>query len=148
MWQGKNPRPPAPNVPLRTSPPPSPSSLGPFSINVLNANNGFASPAIGTAPFTYQYANLWSRRSTWGGNAPPVFNDTVFIPAGTTVILDVSPPRLGLIVVQGNLVFDPNPEANIWLQVRIGQMIMCVDGYMPAFTHVCGWLHARIHTYA
>jgi len=36
-------------------------------------------------PCRYQYIDLWSRRTTWGGNAPPRQGDSVFIPGGNTV---------------------------------------------------------------
>ena len=78
--------------------------------------------------FTYQYVDLWSRRSTWGGNLPPVDGDSVYIPAGTNVMLDVSPPRLNLVVVEGNLVFDTSVNANIWLQVGAGLVLGSVLG--------------------
>ncbi len=32
--------------------------------------------------------------------------DTVVIPAGQTVLLDVSPPRLFLVLIEGTLIFD------------------------------------------
>ena len=104
----------------RTSAPPSLTALGPFRINVFNINNGFAS-----GEFSYQYANLWSRRSTWGGNLPPGEGDSAFIPPGTTVVMDVSPPRLSLLVIRGNLIFDQDPLANIWLQVRCLNLLLC-----------------------
>lgn len=103
-------------TPLRsTSAPPSPLPLNPLPIYVTNANYGYAAGS-----FTYQYVDLWSRRSTWGGNLPPIDGDSVYIPAGATVMLDVSPPRLYLLIVEGNLVFDSNVNANIWLQVSTG----------------------------
>ena len=73
--------------------------------------------------------DLWSRRSTWGGNLPPIDGDSVYIPAGTTVMLDVSPPRLYLLIVEGNLVFDSNANANIWLQV--GSALVCRRERLP-----------------
>lgn len=66
---------------------------------------------------TFLYADLWSSPTTWGGSAPPAgcgdFEhdrecvDSVIIPAGQVITLDVSPPRFFLILVQGTLVFDP-----------------------------------------
>lgn len=56
-------------------------------------------------------------RSTWGGDTPPIEGDTVFIQAGRSVLLDVSPPRLMLLIVQGNLIFD-REQPNLWLQAN------------------------------
>jgi hypothetical protein len=53
-----------------------------------------------TGSISYEYVDLWSRRTTWGGLEPPVFNDSVVIPAGTTVLLDVSPPRLYMLLIE------------------------------------------------
>ena len=65
--------------------------------------------ALGTAnassATTFQYINLWSDAQTWGGFGLPVEGDTVFIPPGQSVVMDVSPPRLYFLVVQGNLTF-------------------------------------------
>ncbi|KAK3258451.1 hypothetical protein CYMTET_32501, partial [Cymbomonas tetramitiformis] len=56
----------------------------------------------------FQYVDLWSRSSTWGGADPPAEGDSVYIPAGVTVLLDVSPPRLVALFVEGTLQFDDN----------------------------------------
>jgi len=53
----------------------------------------------------FRFADRWSARTTWGGMNPPVSGDSVVIPANETVLLDVSPPRLELLVVMGELVF-------------------------------------------
>eukprot|EP00955_Chlamydomonas_euryale_P108349 365843-Chlamydomonas_euryale.AAC.7 len=55
--------------------------------------------------------------------------DSVYIPADVTILLDVSPPPLVLLVVDGQLVFDTDPEADIQLQVRarlgLGRSVGC-----------------------
>lgn len=53
----------------------------------------------------FRFADRWSARTTWGGGDPPVSGDSVVIPENETVLLDVSPPRLELLVVMGELVF-------------------------------------------
>lgn len=72
---------------------------------------------------TYWYIDAWSARTTWGGGPPPTgcgawkddnqCKDTVIIPAGQTVLLDISPPRFYLILIEGTLIFD---RKNIHLQ--------------------------------
>lgn len=54
----------------------------------------------------FRYLDRWSERTTWAGEDPPVEGDTVVIPEGQAVLLDVSPPRLFLVVIQGELIFD------------------------------------------
>ena len=47
----------------------------------------------------------WSDPDTWGG-ALPQHGQTVTVPAGKTVVLDTSPPRLGGLQVDGTLLFE------------------------------------------
>ena len=52
------------------------------------------------------FADLWSSHTTWGGGIPPpVEGDSVWIQKGQSLLLDVSPPRLYMIIVQA-LEFD------------------------------------------
>jgi cell migration-inducing and hyaluronan-binding protein len=46
----------------------------------------------------------WSEGSTWGGPLPAA-GEVVTIPAGKTVVLDVSPPKLGGLQINGTLRF-------------------------------------------
>lgn len=75
--------------------------------------------SISNNPFTlckisgwvqYEYVDLWSRHTTWGGNPPPGPGDSVVIPAGTFVLLDISPPPLVAILIQGTLKFDDTQQ--------------------------------------
>lgn len=65
---------------------------------------------------TYQYIDLWSRNSTWGNAAPPGAGDSVLIPAGQTVLLDVSPPLLELLIIEGALIFDDTSPEEVHLE--------------------------------
>lgn len=71
---------------------------------------------------TYQYVDLWSRQTTWGGGPLPVDGDSIVIPAETTVLLDVAAelmPKLHTIILFGNLRFDNSTsEIDLHLQVR------------------------------
>ena len=58
----------------------------------------------------YLYVERWSEDNTWGGISPPREGDSVSIPAGQAVLLDISPPKLKAIIVEGALIFD---DANI-----------------------------------
>lgn len=68
----------------------------------------------------------WSSPAAWPGGHVPAAGDSVVIPAGTAISLDVSPPPLASLTVDGALVFD---EADLeltagWIMVagtfRIG----------------------------
>ncbi|MDH3606715.1 MAG: G8 domain-containing protein [Acidimicrobiia bacterium] len=56
-------------------------------------------------PGAYHNAPRWSDPATWGGQVP-VAGEVVTIPAGTSVLLDVSPPALGGLRINGTLAFD------------------------------------------
>ena len=87
---------------------PSPAPRGKVAVRVTVPGLGeaLAAPVPGGPPTEYEYVDLWSRSSTWGGAAPPVEGDSVHIPAGFNVLLDVSPPRLGAVMLEGDLTFD------------------------------------------
>lgn len=77
---------------------------GPQPVNLLVEGMG---RAVAPGPLVnYTYVDLWSRATTWGGSSPPVEGDTVLIPANTTILLDVSPPQLEAMVIEGTLIFD------------------------------------------
>lgn len=79
-------------------------------------------PAVGAspadqgppAPRVPADADRWSDPATWGGRVPATGED-VTIPSGRAVLLDVSPPALGHLVVDGELYVD---EADLVLQAR------------------------------
>jgi cell migration-inducing and hyaluronan-binding protein len=61
----------------------------------------------------------WSDPATWGGRLPE-FGESVVIPGGRRVLLDVSPPPLKSLQINGALIFD---ETNLnlladWIVVR------------------------------
>lgn len=61
----------------------------------------------------------WSDPSTWGG-AVPVEGAEVVIPAGKDVLLDVTPPALGSLTINGSLTFSPNADLALtsrWIMV-------------------------------
>ncbi len=49
---------------------------------------------------------LWSDPSTWPTGSVPAEGDLVSIPAGSSVLLDISPPALAGIEIDGTLIFD------------------------------------------
>ncbi|KAL6747058.1 hypothetical protein V8C86DRAFT_3034101 [Haematococcus lacustris] len=91
---------------------PMPRPNGPVPATIMRAGVGY----LMTRQITFEWADLWSRRSTWGGLDPPGPGDSVVIPTNTTVVLDQSTPQLYAVVVQGNLVWDELATSEVWLQ--------------------------------
>jgi len=57
---------------------------------------------------SYKYANYWSDLDTWSGEYLPTTGDSVSIPVGQTLIVDVtSTPVLKAVIVEGSLIFSP-----------------------------------------
>lgn len=71
-------------------------------------------------------ATKWSDPATWGGTVPAA-NGNVVIPQDKTVVLDVSPPPLAKLTVQGKLVF-----GDVDLALTAGSII--VNGALQAGT--------------
>lgn len=62
----------------------------------------------------------WSNSATWPGKTVPAAGSIAVIPAGTTVLMDVSPPALEGLDVSGTLIFDRQDLALTadWITVR------------------------------
>ena len=83
-------------------------------VNVYVPGKGNALPS--GDPVTYEYVDLWSSHFTWGGGPLPVEGDSVYIRSDQTVFLDISPPVLNLILIEGALVFQD--EQDLHLQAK------------------------------
>ena len=66
-------------------------------------------------------AMRWSDKATWPNRKVPAAGDRVVIDAGKEVILDVSPPALGGLTIDGKLSFADN--ADLELTTDTGQTI-------------------------
>ena len=66
-------------------------------------------------------SGVWSDSSTWSGGAVPRAGDIVTIGAGLDVVLDVSPPGLNGISLDGKLSFSNEADVELtteWIQLR------------------------------
>ncbi len=66
-------------------------------------------------------ATRWSDRATWPNKKVPVAGDKVDIASGKDVILDVSPPALGGLTINGKLSFADNADLELtteWIMVH------------------------------
>lgn len=72
--------------------------------------------ATSSGSSVFEYVDRWSSRFTWGGNALPHQGESVYIKSGQTVYLDISPPVLNLILIEGTLIFED--EQDLHLQAK------------------------------
>ncbi len=64
---------------------------------------------------------LWSNPATWPNNKVPAAGEQVTIDSGKDVVLDVSPPALGGITINGKLTFADNTDLELsteWIMVH------------------------------
>lgn len=88
--------------------------MGPQPFVVMTSDSQFSLALPANYSISYEYIDLWSSRTTWGGSIDniPIEGDSVFIPSGNRVLLDVSPPQLVAIFLEGELIFD-NEEVSM-----------------------------------
>jgi hypothetical protein len=76
-----------------------------------------------TVNCTNSSSRLWSTSSGWKSGRVPQAGDNVTIPSGDVVVLDIDPPQLLYILVQGRLIFDQNSNRVLqasYIEVRGG----------------------------
>eukprot|EP00742_Colponemidia_sp_Colp-10_P000666 GILJ01000725.1.p1 GENE.GILJ01000725.1~~GILJ01000725.1.p1 ORF type:complete len:5003 (-),score=847.36 GILJ01000725.1:252-15260(-) len=84
------------------------STVQPVTVTV--AGRGYAV----TNGSTFEYIDLWSSSYSWGNGPLPVAGDSVYIGANQTMLLDVSPPPLVLILIEGGtLIFDDSLDLSL-----------------------------------
>lgn len=56
---------------------------------------------------------MWSHTETWGGEFAPVEGESIYIPKGLNLMVDVdSSPILNAVIVEGELIFAPSSDPN------------------------------------
>src|SRR5678816_4414322 len=90
-------------------------------------------------------ATRWSDRATWPDKKVPRAGDKVTIAAGKEVILDVSPPALGGVTINGKLTFADNADLELtteWVMVH-GELAIGTEA-VP-YKHTVSYTHLRAH---
>lgn len=79
----------------------------PISVNVtIGGVNGTGTALVDTDVVYFRYLDRWSALTTWKWQEPPMEGDSVYIPPGQSILVDMSPPRLFLVLNQGEMIFD------------------------------------------
>jgi hypothetical protein len=61
----------------------------------------------------FTYVNAWSSDVTWGGEFAPLEGESVYVPKGLNLLVDVdSTPVLNAVIVEGSLIFAPEVDSN------------------------------------
>src|SRR5512137_1107462 len=92
-------------------------TVQPLLLGVL----AFAFPLVSVYAAPAAKATRWSDRATWPNKKVPAAGDKVTIEAGKEVILDVSPPALGGLTINGKLTFADNADLELtteWIMLH------------------------------
>ena len=61
----------------------------------------------------FRYVSMWSDETTWGGEFAPMEMESVYVPTGLNLFVDVdSTPMLNTLIVEGSLIFAPELDPN------------------------------------
>jgi len=83
---------------------------------------------------TFLYVNMWSADTTWGGEFSPTEMESVFVPKGLNLYVDVdSTPKMNAILVEGSLIFAPDKKTT-HVRTFDAMYIFIKGGYMEVGT--------------
>lgn len=61
----------------------------------------------------FTYVSMWSADSTWGGEYAPMHHESIHVPKGLNLMVDVdSTPELMAVLVEGSIIFAPDADPN------------------------------------
>ena len=94
--------------------------------------NGYGN--IATQGMVFMYVNYWSNTETWGDEFLPMEGDTVYIPEGLNLLVDIdSSPLLDAVLVEGSLIFPPSDDPT-HVRTFDAYYLMVEGGYMEVGT--------------
>jgi len=81
--------------------------LIPTSIVMEVAGMGY----VATQGLFFRYVSMWSADSTWGGEFAPMDGESIHIPVGLNLLVDIDQsPLLNLVLVEGSIIFAPDAD--------------------------------------
>jgi len=99
-----------------------------ISINIEGLGN------VATQGLLYRYVSLYSDTETWGGDIPPIEGESIHIPKGMHLLVDIDEsPILNTLIVEGSLIFAPS-EDSTHLRTFDAHIIMVMGGYLEVGT--------------
>ena len=81
------------------------SDILPISVAVIV--RGIGAAVVRNPQLTYfSYLDRWSSLTTWANREAPVDGDTVIVPKGQAILVDINTPKLFLVVIHGEVYFE------------------------------------------
>ena len=67
--------------------------------------------SVSNRDIVYRYVSVWSSDTTWGGEFAPMEMESIYVPKGLNLLVDVDKtPLLNAIIVEGALIFVPDED--------------------------------------
>lgn len=105
--------------------------LIPSSLQIYIEGQGLVS----TQGRVFQYVSVWSSDTTWGGEFAPMHMETIYVPKGLNLLVDVDKtPELNLVLVEGSIIFAPHPTNASHERYFDARYIYLRGGYMEVGT--------------
>lgn len=79
--------------------------FAPFT-QVFLGGRGYAIISLAAEDTVFRYVDKWSNIYSWQDSEPPVDGDSVVVPEGQAIMLDVDSPKLFLLLISGYFEFD------------------------------------------
>lgn len=99
-----------------------------LEINIAGYGN------VATQGLLFRYASFWSDETTWGGEFAPMEGESVNIPSGLHLVVDIdSTPILAAVLVEGSLIFPPSSDPN-HVRKFDAHYVMVRNGYFEVGT--------------
>lgn len=68
---------------------------------------------VSTRGKVFKYVSVWSDETTWGGEYAPVDGESIWVPRGMNLYVDIDEsPVLNALLVEGSLIFEANADPN------------------------------------
>jgi hypothetical protein len=74
---------------------------------------------------SYLYIDRWSDSQTWGGESFPREGDSVYVPIGQNLLIDITPPRIYSLIVEGSIIWADETDSEFkasFIVIRGGQL--------------------------
>jgi len=90
--------------------------------------------SVATHGLLYRYVSAWSAESTWDYESLPTGGDSVYVPEGMHLLVDIdATPVLNLVLVEGSMIFAPDSDSN-HMRTFDAHYIFVKGGYLEVGT--------------
>jgi len=89
---------------------------------------------VATQGLVFRYVSLWSEPQTWGFDIPPQEGESISIPKGQHLLVDIDQtPEVFAVIVEGSLIFAPDADPSHH-RTFDAHYVMVEGGYMEVGT--------------